>query len=261
MKKLLEKFKKKVDTSDTSSTRVEPLKSSISEYYSQASGWAYDVFDSVVTSRNRYRIAFIGATALSFLLVLTMMLMIPLRKVVPIIIHKDANNVVWVTTDDFSKKYTHNNEEIKSNIYHYIKYFETYDATTFSVWSDYVKQMSSPNVYSQYLSQVSASDSYVSQLGIKGHRDVVVEGIQLINNGKTNLKNKNNTALITFKTQDDLYSGAVENTKYWQLFLTWEYKGPPKGLKNQFINYSGFTVTSYQITPINYEKFKQNSGE
>ncbi|RLA03129.1 MAG: hypothetical protein DRQ47_05695, partial [Gammaproteobacteria bacterium] len=165
------------------------------------------------------------------------------------------------TTEDFGQQFAHTNNEIKSDIYHFVQYFESYDATTFGVANDYVKSMSIPTVYSQYLSQVSSSDSYVNNLGIKGHRVVIVEGIQLINNGKTNLSNHYDTALITFKTQDELYSGEVVNTKFWQLFLTWTYKGLPPTLKDQFINYAGFTVTSYQVTPINYEQFKKTEGD
>lgn len=261
MKNLLGKFKKKIDVKEVPPTKPTPIKESIAEYYEQASGWAYDVFDAVVVSRNRYRAAFIGAGALCFLLVITIMLMMPLRTLVTLLIHEDSNGVTWVTTEDFGTKFKHTNNEIKSDIYHLVQYFESYDATTFGVANDYVQSMSIPRVYAQYLTQISAKDSYVSTLGIKGHRVVIVEGIQLINNGKENLSNKYNTALVTFKTQDVLYSGSIVNTKYWQLFLTWKYKGLPATLKDQFINYAGFTVTSYQVTPINYEQFKKTEGD
>ena len=126
MSETIDNSKQTLDrTSDVEkpATQVRPLKNSIKEYYEQASNWAYDVFDAVVVSRNRYRLAFIGTGVLSFLLVICIMMMIPLRTIVPVVIHKDSNGVSWVSTVDFGHKFKHKPEEIKSDIYHFVSYF------------------------------------------------------------------------------------------------------------------------------------------
>ena len=250
----LKRRKDKAVGQDGQPTRVHKvdLKNDIESYYKQARGWQYDVFDSLVLSRARYCKAFYMMSGLFALLLLCMLVLLPMRKIVPVVIHRDSAGVNYVSTADFTQQFSHSPEQIKSEIYHFVTYFEGYSATTFNLSDAYVKAQATPSVYNRYAEHIGSSD-LLKKLGTKGYRQVVVNYIQLVNSTKNaGQLNPKNEAIVTFSVMDKLYSGQVQSKTTYQAIVTWAYKGLPRTPQQQFMNFDGFTVTSYQVTPLNY---------
>lgn len=244
----------KVGAQDKAPTEIHKvsLKENIQDYYKQARGWQYDVFDSVVLSRDRYRKAFNYIAIFCVLLLVIMAAMLPMRKIVPILAHEDANGQYYVTMADKNYNFEHTPAQIKSELYHYVKNFEGYSITSFNLASSYVKAQSSKQVFDQYAGHVSTSN-LLEKLGKKGFRQVNVDYIQLVNSkhnqGQLHAQNQ---AIVTFEIIDKYYTGQVIDSKKWQAIINWEYKGLPSTPEEQFINFDGFTVTGYQSAPLSY---------
>lgn len=226
------------------------IKSEIGNYYKQARGWQYDVFDSVVISRDRYRKGCIGLGVLLGLSLACTFSMLPMRSVVPVVIHHDVDGASYVTTGDFVKHFRQSPAQIKSDIFHYVKKFEGFSATSFELNNKYMQAMSSAHVYALYTQHVHNLD-LVDKLKQKGYRKVDVQYINLVQ--AKNSLNGRNQAIVTFKVIDSLYTGKVLDEHSYQAVVNWTYQGLPKTKTQAFINFDGFTVTGYQVTSLNYQ--------
>lgn len=214
------------------------LAEQIDDYYKQAQGWAYDCFDSVVISRNRYKVAFYIMSAFSALLVLAISAMAPLKTVAPVVINTDSSGVSWVQRPYVNQQFTHSVAQVRSEIYHYIQYRESYDIITNNVRESYVASMSNDAVFKEYSNDL-VTNQVAKNLGNDGTIKVKIESIQF-------LPNKNNFAIIRFQLTQT--SNNIESSKEEQVMMSWKYRGLPENADQQFINYDGFTVTSYDKT-------------
>jgi type IV secretory pathway component VirB8 len=214
------------------------LTKQIDDYYKQAQGWAYDCFDSVVVSRNRYKVAFYVMSAFSALLVLAISAMAPFKTVVPIVINTDSSGVSWVQRPYVNQKFTHSLAQIRSEIYHYVQYSESYDTVTNGVREAYVTAMSSDAVFKEYSNDL-VTNQVAKNLGDDGIIKIKIESIQF-------LPNKNNFAIVRFRLTQT--ANNIETSKEEQIMMSWKYTGLPENTDKQFINYDGFTVTSYDKT-------------
>jgi type IV secretory pathway component VirB8 len=227
----------------------------VQEYYDTASGWAYDIFDAVTVSRDRWKLFGIVSIVMQFMLLIIIMMMLPLKQYIPFVVHTEGNGVIWVeapqgsVADDAIPKETM--AQMRSDLYRFMQSFESYDPyTTLHTGKDYVKNMASPTVYAQFNAQLSAPDSYFSRLGARGSRKVLIESISMLNYA-TKTNGLSNTALVQFKSREVSNLGVVNNIKEWQATVVFKYKGIPKDPIQQFINHNGFKVTSYQVVPFN----------
>lgn len=248
---------KKVEKGDPAPKKPKPIigKNKVQEYYDTASGWAYDVFDAVVVSRDRWKLFGIVSIVIQFMLLFIIMLILPLKQYIPFKVQTDGNGVTWVEAPEGSVATDHITKQsmaqIRSDLYRYIQAFESYDPyTTLHIAKDYVKNMSTPQVFMQFQQQLSNPDSYFNRLGAKGSRKIVIESISMLNyaTDKNNLKD---TALIQFKAQEVSNLNVVDSTKEYQATIVFQYNGIPKEPLQQFINHNGFQVTSYQVVPFN----------
>jgi type IV secretion system protein VirB8 len=261
-KKLLEKLKprkngnvkvefKEVEPKDE---EIKPLSDQVSNYYKQAQGWGHDVLTGMTKERNKWRGLFYVSSALCVLSVLTIMMMVPLRTIVPILLKTDKNGLTYTIPVDFTTKFKHSPEQIRSEIYSYVQAYESYEAGSFRFATEMIRSQSSNLVLNKFLEQISSDKSYVNYLGKDGYRKVYVESIQFWDS-KENKGHLNaaNTAIVTFKTVEGVYAKGQAKTHLWRAIVGWEFKGFPKEIQQQFLNYDGFTITAYNVTELNKE--------
>ena len=256
MQKLINKTKellKNIKNGDPKPTKVKKVnKNDIQEYYDQASGWAYDSFDALVVSRDRWKLFGIVSMVFIFMLMFIIILMFPLKQTIPFVVHKDSNGVVWVEAPNGNmtgKNITPSNKaQIRQDLYQFVEAFESYDPyTTLKIGKKYVENMANTTVFNQFEEQLSDPQGYFTRLGAKGSRKIVVESVSLLQ--LSSKLDPNSTAMVRFRSEEHNNSGIVSNVKQWQATVVWKYNGTPSNLIQQFINYNGFQVISYNVVP------------
>ncbi len=249
---------KQAKVAKTKPEKAKPFKTRLEEYYKFSNAWGADILDSMVTQKNRYKRLFIGTLGFAFLLLLTIMMMMPLREIVPVGIYTDKNGNTYVNTHDFQHKFTHTKQEIRGEIFRYIKMFEGYEAGSFRMSTNYVQAMSAPNIFAKYAKQIGEQNSYVDHLGKDGYRKVTVESINFLNSEKARgVIDPKNTAIVTYTVTTGMYGQKPNDPLKFRALINWEYEGLPKSREEQFLNYDGFTVTGLDVTPVNYDGAKQ----
>ncbi len=66
------------------------------DYFNEAKSWADDIYGNVEQSRNRYKVAFLGAMLLNGLALIAVASLAQIQTLVPLMIHHFANGVVTV---------------------------------------------------------------------------------------------------------------------------------------------------------------------
>lgn len=218
---------------------------SLAAYFKASQSWAYDRFDAIVLSRNRYRIAFLVAMGLSFLLALTVLALEFIHKPQFILIHQDSAGVTYLTPVGTSGTKTHSTYEIKSEINRFINYYESFDATSFDERATMVSLTSTQAIFNQYKLSVQP---LVNNLSTKGYRRIEVESISLLGD-----KKNPNQAVVVFATIDQLYGSNDSIKHYYQVYLTFKYSGLSSDRTMQLLNYDGFTVITYLKTSLDHD--------
>ncbi len=215
-----------------------------------AKDWFYDRYQMQEVLANRWQLAFWIQLILSLLLVFFLIILLPLKSWEPIVIERDTQTgEVWVrSTQESLPKLS---SEIESDLVNYVVGRETYSTIDHDERYQQIQFSSTPRIFKAYkeADNVNNPNGLSKSLGEVGLRKVVVEDIIFLDG--SNVKQKGGSvkppsiAKVDFTTVDTI--GEMTFKKYWVATMTWEYLGTPNRKEAAWINWNGFTVSSYRV--------------
>lgn len=221
-------------------------------YFQLATSWADDYYARMVTSRHRYQIAFLAAMGLCGLLTISVMMLSNTHEYIPLLIHHYDSGAVSVSPAS-QKGAPKNQAEIESDLVRYIISRESYDPASFDQQYQVVTLLSDSSVARTYQAQQNADDdqAFIHRFGNKFVRSVNVEEVSFLDNEDLNSKenhqmNHRNLAEVHFMVTDKNMSSGKETKTPFVAIVAWEYGGIPNDPEVRWMNWNGFTVTSYQ---------------
>jgi type IV secretion system protein VirB8 len=269
MKKILNsiktKFKKvKVKTSDKSKAFCKEHKlvnhplteESVApyDYFTLARSWNDDFYTCVEASRNRWKAFSLWLlTPVSIVLLTCTVMLIPAQHLEPLMINHYNNGLTTVVP--FKQAYSPKSQsQVESDIARYVRFRESYSSSAYDYSYRLINLMSSPAITKGYDQEQSSSNKNapIRLLGEKGYRTVTIESIVFLdskdkNNKSEHEQNHRNLAQVNFVVTDhDKKSGSVTSTPLTTL-VSWKYRGTPNDPSDRWMDWNGFTVTTYQV--------------
>lgn len=247
----------------TNNESKQPQKTS---YFETAHDWATERYHTQKVMANRWQLAFWVQLGFSVVLVVSLMMLLPLKTWEPLIVEHDLRTGEFYTHPAPVENLPKTQEEIESDLVHYVVDRETYSPTDEGVRYRQVQFMSSPDVFTPYVEAHRSGnpDSIETLLGDKGLRTVEVEDIIFLDasdprhyQAKRASKKASLVppiARVDFMTTETSGQGTVK--KYWVATLRFEYLGTPNHKEAAWANWSGFTVTSYRVDQRNINEMK-----
>lgn len=233
------------------------VKKNISEknnenYFQLATSWADDYYARIAISRHRYQVAFLAAMGLCGILTISVMMLSNTHEYIPLLIHHYDSGAVSVTPAS-KRGEPENQAEIESDLVRYIISRESYDPAFFDQQYKIVSLLSDASVAHNYQLQQNADDdqSLVHRFGNKTVRSVKIEEVNFLDNENLNSKEKHevnhrNLAEVHFVVIDKNMSSGKETKTPFVAIMAWGYGGIPNDPEIRWMNWNGFTVTSYQ---------------
>ena len=222
------------------------------DYFQLSRSWADDYYTVVSASRNRYRVAFFSAMGLCVLLTISVISLSHTHEYVPLIVHHYDSGAVSV--EQANHHYVPEFQgEIESELVRYIVNRESYDPTSFTEQYQLVTLMSDSTVARKYHQAQNSDDkhSLIATLGNRVVRTVKVQDVNFLDRASLADKEKHhlahkNLAEVNFIVIDkDVKSGKESKTPFVAI-LSWTHAGIPSDPEARWMNWNGFTVTSYQ---------------
>lgn len=211
-------------------------------YYPEAESFHQDLYKNAAKSaKHRGRLNYLLA-ALSCLLVLGFVVLLPLKHVEPYVIKVDSSTGIVEVLSPLKSTNVDPDEAItKYWIHTYVLARERYDSQSFIEDSTVVSKMSSVKVFARY-SQENApqvADSPYKTYGDDASIDIRVSNINFLDN---------DTAIIRFRRV--INKTQARSEAYWSTTLSFKYLLTPQSESDRFINPLGFQVTSYRKDPV-----------
>lgn len=254
IKKLTRRFKaKEVKQARSDKTEVVSKPKTEKDYFKSARSWADDIYTSTIVSRNRYKMAFLGMTALCALLALSVMVLAPIQHTELVVVHEGDNGFSWLSTTKSHEHISSSWAKTQSEIAHYVVARESYDPTTYQYQTGLVQLLSSPRVQAEYeISQDSSNKSSpINLLGSKGYRTVTVKGVFQLDSKSKNVgkqKNHTNLAQVNYVVEDHFFGGEGQSIKTdYTVLVSWKYTGIPSQPSEMFRDWDGFKVTKFIV--------------
>jgi type IV secretion system protein VirB8 len=209
-------------------------------YYAAATSWADD---RVASDRRARRIAWTIAgiaTAIAFLLALTVAVLLPLKTVEPYVVTVDRQTgAVEVATKLSGGRLTQNEAVIEAELANYVRARETFDATDLALNYRRVQMLSAPDVRAAYVAAMAATNP-ASPLRTLTRGDMVaikIKSVSLLGP---------NTALVRFDAARSAANGGVVSNQAYAAAVSFGFSGRPLRLEDRFDNPLGFQVTRYR---------------
>ena len=210
------------------------------QYYASALSW---VDERVAAERRMRKIAWgvAGAGgALSLVLAITIMLMMPLKSVQPYVVTVDRQTgAVEVATTLKGSKLSENDAVIQAELANYVRTRETFDATDLATSYRRVQLRSSGNVRSAYIAAMAA-DNPAGPLRALSPGDTVtvrVKSVSLVGPG---------AGLVRFDAERSVAGGRIIDSRPYVSALSFGFNARPLRLEDRFDNPLGFAVTRYR---------------
>jgi type IV secretion system protein VirB8 len=223
------------------------------DYFQQARSWSDDISAVIVTSRNRYKLAFILAMTLCIILTIGVIGLVPLQRLQPILIHHYQDG--HVTVEPIKQPLAPPNPAlIESEIVHYIINRETYDPASYKEQYSIVSLMSNEEIAHEYMQEQSAGNenSPISIFGNRSYRTVHIENVifldRVITEAHTQKNQHKNLAQVSFMVTDHDRTARTQHSISLTALVSWSYSGIPKDPELMWKNWDGFTVTHYRVT-------------
>lgn len=224
----------------------------VENYFQLASSWSDDYYATMMSSRDRYRIAFFAAMGLSALLALSVMVLSNTHEYIPLLVHHYESGAVSVSQVG-SHDAPENQAEVESELVRYVISRESYDPTFFAEQYELVSMMSDSSVSREYHEQQNADNpsSFIHEMGAKVVRSVKVEEVSFLDKEDWNEtdkhdKNHKNLAEVRFIVTDKKVNSGQETKTPYVVMLSWTHRGIPTDPDARWQNWNGFTVTHYQ---------------
>lgn len=224
-------------------------------YFKEAKDWYFDRYESAEMAANRWFMAFLAAFSVVLLLVGTLFILLPLKTLVPIVIHQNTKTgEVWVSPPK-TLKIPPNSAEVEADITHYIIARENYFLDDLNERFHEVLALSNSRVAKTYVAFESTTNSasLINQLGRRGSRTVHIEDVVFLDRAGTHEIRpfpipSENLAKVDFTTETTDKAGIVQEAA-WVATLSWDYRGLPSTQEAAWMNWNGFTVTHYHVEP------------
>lgn len=225
------------------------------DYFKQACEWADDRFGGIESSRNRYRLAFLGTMILCVALTLVLSILMPLKQLEPIMIHHYENGVT-VAEQVREKLPNPSQAQIESDLVRYVTFRESYDISSYRAQFELIHLLSSNLVASEYdkVQRSSNKESPVNQLGTQNSRSVHVYSINFIDEERLNnqeqkgaKRNHHDLSEVVFSTLDHNKATGAEVEHHYTALISWNYRGIPSSPDARWKNWNGFEVTRYSV--------------
>lgn len=210
-------------------------------YYEEAKEWESEKYRS---ARGRARVwAWIAGLSLvvTFMCVITLMLVLPLKEVVPYVIEVDrASGLVEVKRSITEGGVSESEAITKYFIVDYLNAREAYLYDRAQVDFVKVQKMSSAEVASNHFTwfQPSNDDSPLNVFGKSGTVEIQIRNVSFIDE---------DTVTIPIK-RTERTKGQI-NDKYEVVTMSFQYLQDPASEEDRFINPLGFQVTAYRKDP------------
>lgn len=228
-------------------------------YFELAKDWAYDYYQSVMVSRNRWKAACLWVCLpLIGMLLFMMCFLIPLQHLEPLLITQYPNGLSSVTVLK-SKIAPPAPAQVESDLVRYVTHRESYSSASYDYQYNLVTLLSDRDVAQDYINSQSLSNklSPVNLLGVKGERRVQVENVLFLDQALPKEHAKvahNNLAQVDFVvTQQDGRGTPIQVP--FTAVISWRYRGLPADPNDRWLNWSGFTVTHYTLQQRNATHF------
>jgi type IV secretion system protein VirB8 len=208
-------------------------------YYVEADSWAHDRQDALRSSRRIAWIVAIVAAAIALFEALALLLLVPLKTVVPytLMVDRETGFVQELKPVD-AQLVSSRTALTQSFLVQYVIAREGYDYD--ALQNDYrkVALWSSGSAQQSYLSSMQASNpaSPLARYPRSSIVDVQVKSVTSL--GK-------DTAMVRFQTQRHDAGGHDYPPQQWVSVIRYGWSGAPMSIADRYINPLGFTVSRY----------------
>jgi type IV secretion system protein VirB8 len=227
-------------------------------YFAAGRDWYFERYENATVQANRWLVAFLGASAMALLLAIAVVTLLPLKTLVPLVIHQNTATGA-ISVDRPKTPYTPANDaQIQADLVRYLTLRESYSANDINQRFHLVMLLSAGKIGAEYAEiQANANKTApINVLGQEGTRTVRVEDVVFIDkSGERDLRHfrqsSHNLVKVDFVTTTILPGKKI--VEPWIATIEWVYKGLPQNQEDAWDNWNGFTVTTYRVDPRNVE--------
>lgn len=224
------------------------------DYFQEAKDWYQERFELEQLRSRRWFAAFIVTGLIALLALIADICLIPLKTLVPMIIHANpVTGEVWIEKPSEKTYLPETEAQVQADLVRYIIGRESYMAADLNQRYKQTILLSDSTVGKQYANEQANSNkkSPVNVLGHEGRRTVKIEDIVFLD--KAGLeeirhfdKASQNLAKVDFTTITHDANNQAK-TEYWVATISWKYTGLPNNQQDAWDNWNGFQVTSYRV--------------
>jgi type IV secretion system protein VirB8 len=209
-------------------------------YFERAQSWAETQNGSVLRERKIAWVVAGIASALAFILAITLLILLPLKTVEPYVVTVDRQNgAVQVASGIEPGKLSQNEVVIQAELARYVRARESFDATDLPQVYRQVQLMSSRDIATEYVRFMSVKNA-ASPLNALNRGDtlaVTIKSISLISPG---------SAIVRFDVAQIAPGGGAPATGSYVSAISFGFNGRPLKPVDRFDNPLGFQVTRYR---------------
>ncbi|HEX4738831.1 MAG TPA: VirB8/TrbF family protein [Allosphingosinicella sp.] len=212
-------------------------------YYKEAATWNRDRLEALNRSRRTAWWVAGSAAAVAVLLALALMLLMPLKTVVPYTLMVDkTTGYVQALKPLNPDKVSPDSALTQSFLVQYVIGRESYDVDTVRTNYNKVALWSAETARADYLSLMQVSNP-ASPLNAYGRNTVIETDVKSVSPVSAN------AALVRFDTIRRDANGVPQPPRSWVALVRYHYSGEPMKLEDRFINPLGFQVLRYRKDP------------
>ena len=214
-----------------------------SAYYAQGQSWSADVVAGLRGSRRRAWLVAGAASATSFVAVVAVALLTPLKTSVPYVIELERSTG-YVQAARVAEPGTLSEDEAvrQSSLYHYVLARESIDAADIAANFEKTLAWSEGPARASYLALWDRSNrqGLIGRYPVGTVVSVAVKGISPLSAS---------TSLVRFSTTEARPGSKASRTEHWQAVVAFRFADRPLSQRERFINPLGFRVTAYRRDP------------
>lgn len=212
-------------------------------YYAEAESWANDRQEALRASRRTAWIVAGAAAAIAVLEALALLLLTPLKTVVPYTLLVDRNTGFVQALEPLDPaRVSADTALTQSFLVQYVIARESFDADTLQADYRKVALWSAETARSSYISGIQVS-SPQSPLVLYPRSTVIETRVKSVSAVGRNV------AMVRFDTVRRDAGGRVEPPRPWVAVIRYRYSGEPLRLEDRMVNPLGFQVLRYRRDP------------
>lgn len=221
----------------------KPSREALDAYYAEAETWAQDRQDALRASRRTAWIVASAAVAIAVLEALVLLLLTPLKTVVPYTLLVDRNTGFVQALEPLDPgKVSADTALTQSFLVQYVIARESFDIDKLQADYRKVALWSADSARSSYIAATQVSNPQ-SPLVLYPRTTVVETRVKSVSPvGR-------NAALVRFDTIRRDAGGRVEPSRAWVAVIRYRYSGEPMQLEDRMVNPLGFQVLRYRRDP------------